>query len=212
MPLFSIILTTYNRADIISRAIDSVIEQIFDDWELIIWDDGSFDDTTEKVKLYFNDKIKYFRNENSGVAVSRNLASKNASGEFLTFLDSDDYYKPDHLSIRAKLISKTKAKVLHGGFEVIGDPFVPDKNDRSRKIHLDRCVIDGTLFIKRDIFMKIGGFPLVEYSPGNALVQKLIEQNISIISIDESTYIYNRTSEDSICNNISEPLRKITSK
>ena len=89
--LVSIIIPTYNRETKISRAINSVVNQTYKNWELIIIDDGSKDDTKNVIKPYLKDKrIKYFYQKNSGVASARNLGIKKSTGEYLAFLDSDD--------------------------------------------------------------------------------------------------------------------------
>lgn len=110
-PFFSIITPTYNRGYIISKAIESVLNQKFDNWEMIIIDDGSTDNTEEVVKKYQqnSEKIKYIKLEkNMGPNVARNLGSERASGEWLVFLDSDDQLTPDALENISYYIQKHK--------------------------------------------------------------------------------------------------------
>ena len=95
--MFSIITPTYNRAHILSRAIDSVLKQTFQNWELIIVDDGSNDYTKDIILKYKDKRIRYFYQENKGVCSARNLGALNAKGEYITFLDSDDYVEIDWL-------------------------------------------------------------------------------------------------------------------
>src|SRR5688572_15780741 len=91
----SIVIPTYNRAHLISRAIASVINQTFGEWELIIADDGSTDNTQEVVKGFLHDsRIRYYKKGNSGAAESRNAGVKIASGNYVSFLDSDDEADP----------------------------------------------------------------------------------------------------------------------
>lgn len=105
MPYFSIIIPAYNRAHILPKAIDSVINQIFDNWELIIVDDGSKDNTKEVV-LAINDKrIHYIYQNNAERSAARNNGISNANGRYICFLDSDDWYEPYHLEILFKNIS-----------------------------------------------------------------------------------------------------------
>jgi glycosyltransferase involved in cell wall biosynthesis len=98
-PYFSIIIPTYNRAHLISKAIDSVIAQTFENWELIIVDDGSTDNTKEVIsKFSSSDKrIKYFYQENQERSVARNNGIEKATGKYICFLDSDDYYMKTRL-------------------------------------------------------------------------------------------------------------------
>lgn len=96
--IFSIILTTYNRAELIKRAVDSVLQQTFSDFELLIIDDCSSDSTQIQINSYTDDRIRYFRNEiNSGVSISRNVGISHARGTYLAFLDDDDEYFPHFL-------------------------------------------------------------------------------------------------------------------
>lgn len=105
--MISVIIPTYNRAHLISRAIDSVINQTYENWELLIVDDASTDNTEEVVKIYVSDsRIKYIKaKKNGGNAVARNLGVNTASGNYIAFVDSDDEYHPDYLS---KALSKLK--------------------------------------------------------------------------------------------------------
>ena len=98
--LVSIIMPSYNTAEFIAESIQSVLEQSYEDWELLIVDDCSTDNTDEVVKPYLSDeRIKYLKNErNSGAAVSRNRALREAKGKWIAFLDSDDLWMPDKLS------------------------------------------------------------------------------------------------------------------
>jgi glycosyltransferase involved in cell wall biosynthesis len=97
--LFSIVIPTYNRAHLISRAIDSVVNQTYKNWELIIVDDGSTDNTKELVENYYrkDNRIRYVYQENAERSAARNNGIEHASGEFICFLDSDDYYFPNRL-------------------------------------------------------------------------------------------------------------------
>lgn len=105
--LVSIIMPSYNTAKYISETINSVLDQTYTNWELIIVDDCSTDDTDEVVAKYLNDeRIHYLKNENnSGAAVSRNRALREAKGRWIAFLDSDDLWLPEKLSMQIKFMS-----------------------------------------------------------------------------------------------------------
>ena len=91
MPFFSIIIPSFNRAHIINRALKGILVQIFQDFEIIIVDDGSTDNTKGIIEEYSNDaRIKYYFQNNAGVGVARNAGAKLATAAFLIFLDSDD--------------------------------------------------------------------------------------------------------------------------
>ena len=96
---FSIIIPTYNRAHLIKTAIQSVIDQTYGEWELLICDDGSTDNTNERISSFEDDRIKYFRlDSNQGNAAARNLGVSHSANDWITFIDSDDKYDPEYLS------------------------------------------------------------------------------------------------------------------
>ena len=114
-PLVSVIIPTYNRSTVISRAIQSIIKQDYDNWELLIVDDGSNDGTPDIVESYIREdkRIKYFyQSSNQGACVARNEGIKNACGDFITFLDSDDEYLPDKLRAQLDLFYTSPVKNL----------------------------------------------------------------------------------------------------
>ena len=97
-PLVSIIIPTYNRAEDLKRALQSVFDQTFADWEILIVDNHSIDNTDDVVKLFDDPRIRLFKIHNDGVvAASRNLGLKHAVGEYVAFLDSDDWWLPKSL-------------------------------------------------------------------------------------------------------------------
>lgn len=98
MPLFSVIIPTYNRAALLREALDSVFAQTFTDYEVIVVDDGSEDDTPAVIASY-GQRVRFYRQENSGPGAARNLGIQNAAGEYLAFLDSDDVWFPWTLAI-----------------------------------------------------------------------------------------------------------------
>jgi glycosyltransferase involved in cell wall biosynthesis len=111
-PLVSIIIPTFNRAGIISKAIKSVLNQTYKNWELIIIDDGSVDNTKEVVKSYsskYKNKIKYYYKKNGGVCSARNFGIQKANGEYISLLDSDDEYKPRRIEIQLKITRRRNA-------------------------------------------------------------------------------------------------------
>lgn len=98
-PFFSIIIPTYNRAHLIHIPIESILHQTYDDWELIIIDDGSTDNTREIVEAYQDSRIHYVWQENRKESAARNHGISIAQGEWLCFQDSDDEYLSNHLEV-----------------------------------------------------------------------------------------------------------------
>lgn len=95
---FSIIIPTYNRAAFLPKAIESVLAQTFADWELIIVDDGSTDNTKDVVSQYSDSRITYIYQENAERSAARNNGITHSVGEYVLFLDSDDYYLSNFLA------------------------------------------------------------------------------------------------------------------
>lgn len=120
MPFFSIIIPTYNRADIIGKTIESVRTQQFVDWELIIIDDGGADETKKVVDQFNDTKIKYFWKENGERGAARNYGVEKASGEYVFFLDSDDLIYSNHLSHAFEKIGDlNKPEFFHSRYEEV---------------------------------------------------------------------------------------------
>ncbi len=94
--MVSVIIPTYNSSDFVSKAIDSVLDQSYDDYEIIVVDDGSTDNTREILEKY-KGIIKYVYQDNGGPAKARNTGIKMAKGSYIAFLDSDDLWLPDKL-------------------------------------------------------------------------------------------------------------------
>jgi len=115
-PFFSVIIPTYNRKDFLPIAVESVLEQTFSDYELIVVDDGSTDGTAEWLRLSLNraGAIKYIYQAHQGVSSARNCGIKNAKGEFIAFLDSDDRFCRQKLEITYEHIQNNPDyKIFH---------------------------------------------------------------------------------------------------
>ena len=105
---FSIVMPYYKNEHIVHRSVESVLAQTYSDYELIIVDDGSHDHLDDVIAKYNDPRITVIHQENQGVAVARNVAIKNCSGEWICFLDSDDEWFPMHLSHLYELQCKYK--------------------------------------------------------------------------------------------------------
>ena len=97
-PLFSIIIPTYNRRQLLQRAVESVLSQKYNGWELIIVDDGSVDNTKQYINNIKDDRIQYYYQSNRGESTARNVGLNKSKGKYICFLDSDDELLPDYLN------------------------------------------------------------------------------------------------------------------
>lgn len=117
---FSVIIPAYNAALYIKNSINSVLNQTFSDFEILIVDDGSTDDTKKIVKTIEDERVHYIYQRNGGVSSARNTGIRAAKGEYICFLDADDLWKPNHLEVVLNLIIKyPEASVFLTGHEIL---------------------------------------------------------------------------------------------
>lgn len=110
--MVSIVIPTYNREKQILRAVKSILNQTYQDFELIIVDDGSQDGTEDVIQTIKDDRIRYIKlDKNQGVAHARNVGIQEAKSEYIAFLDSDDEWKPDKLELQMKKMCASSEKV-----------------------------------------------------------------------------------------------------
>jgi len=167
MPFFSVIIPAYNRADFLKKAADSVLSQTFNDFELIIVDDGSEDGTKKLVNSLPDQRIKYIYQDNSGVSAARNRGIKEAEGEFIAFLDSDDWWLPGKLEETEKHIKNNPDyRIFHTQEKWFRGGAVLNQKKVHRKPHGDIfarclklcCVSISTAVIHKSVFEKVGLF------------------------------------------------------
>lgn len=164
-PLVSIIMPTWNRGYIICDAIFSVLAQEYTNWELIICDDASDDDTKEKIQVFEDKRIKYFQLEKTNGASARNHGLRIASGEVVAFLDSDNIWSPEYLKYIVLLHSKKQVKIAYTGFidAVIKNGVYQSAELKFRCFEYEplsfRNYIDlNTVSIKREVYYWLNGF------------------------------------------------------
>lgn len=195
-PFFSVIICSYNRSKLLPRALDSICNQLERDFEVVVVDDGSTDRTAEVVRPFVTKipSLKCVRHEkNFGVGAARNTGIQNSIGRFVTFLDSDDEYKSNHLSSRKSILQQDRCvEFLHGGISVVGDPFVVDKDDFSKRIHVSNCAVGGTFFVQRDVFEATGVFKNLPYAEDAEFFKLARMAGINMHQTAEATYVYYR--------------------
>lgn len=169
-PIVSVIIPTYNRAHLVGRAIQSVLYQIYHDFEVIIVDDGSTDNTEEVVKEFQKQdrRIKYIKHEkNRGASAARNTGIKISSGYFLSFLDSDDQWLRNKLECDVKILNDNKDCVICS----TDHTFIDEKTDKivgksifkeqfvSQEIVLrNECMTTNDFTAVKKSVLNIGGF------------------------------------------------------
>ena len=194
----------------IKRAIDSVFHQDYQNFELIIIDDGSRNGYLAKILKYaagMEEKLTYLRHQNCGQAESINRGVLISTGDFITIIDADDEYKPNHLS--SCLFAISDGDLIASNTETITDDttdfYVPDKHNQSKLIHVDDCILFATLFGKREVFTN------TKFKKGYAADAFFFEeakQNFKVKKVNLRTYIYYLNSVSSICSKIKGGIPK----
>lgn len=124
--LVSVIMPSWNTSNFMAESIQSVIDQTYENWELIIVDDCSTDNTDEVVAKFTDKRIRYFKNEkNSGAALSRNRALREARGEWIAFLDSDDLWNSEKLEHQINFMNKHGYTLSYTEYEKIDEGSKP---------------------------------------------------------------------------------------
>lgn len=203
-PAVSIILPVFNRRHLVERALASVEQQTFTNFELLIIDDGSSDGLAELILPLQESRPhwRYLRHRNRRLSATRNIGIHAALGEWVTFLDADDEYRPDHLRLRIEFLrAHPDVDLVHGGVELRGPEeshWVEDAFHPGALIHLSQCTIGSTLFGRKRLFLENGGFRLQAYSAESELMARF-EKRANIVRVDFPTYIYYTGLPDSIC-------------
>ena len=174
-PKVTVVIPTYNRAHLIKDAVESVLNQTYQDFELIVIDDGSTDNTKEVLALY-KDKLTYIYQENQGRSAARNHGIKLAQGEYIAFLDSDDVWFPDKLERQVPVLESASSNVvLVHGYKCIVDKNlqpVPGWEFKLRKLYqiLEKreetyenflyfnCLFTSTVLVRKASLLEINGY------------------------------------------------------
>ncbi len=206
----SVILTLFNSRNFFRRALESVLNQSFKKFELVIIDDGSTDETETELfpLLKDNPNFKYIRHSNRKHPLSLNTGLVNSTGSYISFLDSDDEYKPDYLNDRVKYLeSNNDTDLLYSPAELIGeedDLYVPDAGNISKLIHLNECIIGGTFFGKRHVFEELNGFSNI-YSHDSEFYTRAVER-YKVIKFEDKGYIYYRNNPQSVISKLKKEI------
>ncbi len=163
--LVSVIIPTYNRSNLIRETIATVLNQTYQNFELLLIDDGSHDNTKDIIQSFKDKRIKYFFQAHTGLPASgRNTGLKRVQGDFIAFLDSDDLWFPRKLEIQVKLLNKMPNILLiaTNGF------FFPKKPHKKvlelkkntllsfRQLLENNIIINSSVLMKKAVFSKIG--------------------------------------------------------
>lgn len=173
MAFFSVVIPLHNKATFVSKTIESVLNQAFDDFEIIVVNDGSTDNSLEKVEAIKDSKISIYSIKNQGVSIARNFGIDKSTADYICFLDADDLWKPTHLSDLKQLIenfpncgmyctgyeklflNKTLIKSIYFGLDNVYEGIVPDYFLNSL---VNQVASGSSVAVPRHIFDTVGVF------------------------------------------------------
>ncbi|MFZ4679707.1 MAG: glycosyltransferase family 2 protein [Flavobacterium sp.] len=171
MPCFSIVIPVYNKEKFVAKTIESVLSQTFTDYEIIIVNDGSTDQSEAKISTFRDNRIKYYSKKNEGVALARNFGIQKATADYICFLDADDYWYPNFLEtmqryslelseqkvFAAAIEIETKSKSIPARYSIesTSDFKIVNFFNASQK----ECVLwTSSVCIHKSVFEKVGDF------------------------------------------------------
>lgn len=215
-PLFSIVIPTFNRGSLIIEVIESILNQVYPNFEVVVVDDGSEDNTPEIIKDFLEDKrIKYLLQENKGVGAARNYGATTANGDFLIFLDSDDLVDSEWLLGFAEILERdSDVELIQSGFRRI------DLLTGNESVHIAfpgryNVGLAGTFALKNKLFQKVKGYDeSLRYSENMELLLRVGYENPKIAILEKSDLIYRDSGNGGSRNlpNLRNSLKLILSK
>lgn len=199
----SVIMAAYNAEKYIKYAIDSVINQTYNNWELIICDDCSTDNTNEIVKEYslIDSRIKLIRNDtNSRQSKSRNNAFEKSNGQYIIVLDADDSMQEDKIKKQVLFLENnpqysfvgTNAYIIDDNNKITGT-IVKLSNPKESKVIRNKGFVYSSIMVRRDVFEKIGGYTVSSITKTGEdydLICKIYQEGLKGANILEELYFY----------------------
>lgn len=205
MPLVSVIVTTYNRKELLSETLNSILNQTFQDFELIVVDNFSNYDFLSHISSFSNPKIIAFQNKNNGIiAVNRNYGLKHAKGDFIAFCDDDDIWLPTKLEKQIDALKKSEndqdKKLIYSEVILFGDD-IDEKSTTDRKaqnindlIKTNKIAFSSTLTTKSDLVV-FDEDPQLVASEDFELWLRLVKNDYKLLYLQEPLIRYR------VCNN-----------
>ena len=229
-PLISVITPAYNAAKYIARSIESVIHQSFTDWELIIVDDGSTDNTKSIAQSYceLDSRIKYVFQENGKQGKARNTGLALARGTFLAFLDADDVWLPEKLSVQTRQMQSSKADLIFSNSfifskneEIEGDTKQLEKCNVATGLYRSEAGVSSflarnhisilTVLVKKNAILKAGGFTedrAIQNAEDYHLWLKLLMEGFTFFGFEDVLAAY-RKHEESVSDKSGANLEQV---
>jgi glycosyltransferase involved in cell wall biosynthesis len=210
-PLVSIIMNCYNGEKYLREAIDSVINQTYDNWELVFWDNQSEDKSKEIFETYHDDRMKYFyAPKRTNLSKARNLAISETNGELIAFLDVDDYWSNDKLDLQLDGISSD----FDIGFSC-GNYLIKNEGENKESLAFSNTLPNGmvfdsllkkysvglvTLMIKKECVDLLGSFNTKHHIIGDFDLVMRLSKHYKMISIQQPIATYRIHGESELAN------------
>lgn len=194
----SVVIPSYNSARYLTAAIDSVLAQTYENFEILVVDDGSTDETKDVLKRYEN-SIRYLYKPNGGVSSARNHGIENAKGEYLAFLDADDAWLPEKLEKQIIELEKNAGRACYAAFTACDEKLNPLRvvqNQRSENALRDLLVrgnVIGTpsaVIIEKKLLKEIGGFDLGLSQCADWEMWVRVAAHAEFFGVEESLVLY----------------------
>lgn len=201
--MFSVVIPLYNKEDYIVNTLTSVLNQSYQNFEVIVVNDGSTDDSLKIVQSFHDSRIRVFTKNNGGVSSARNLGVEKANFKYVAFLDADDEWKPDYLFFINKLIDKYPQCALYGAaYKYKADSTVVGSNikegiveDFFQVTFSASILCSSAVVILREVLVDIGGFPVGMVGGEDIYTWCKIAKKYSIVYTPKVLVIYNFQSE-----------------
>ena len=139
-PLVSIIMNCFNGEKYLSQSLDSILDQTYQNWEIIFWDNQSTDNSSEIFKSYKDGRFKYFyASKYTALGKARNLATEKAKGDFIAFLDTDDLWDKNKLELQMGYFNNPEVGVVYSNLWVL-------KKDKKKKLYMRQKLPRGNIY------------------------------------------------------------------
>ena len=204
MPKFSVVISVYNKEQYIAATLQSVLDQTFQDFEIVILNDGSTDDSEKEILRFKDSRIRYFSEKNQGAAAGRNFVIKKATGEFIALLDADDWWDKHYLTKQSELI------IAHPNESVFATALTVFENSKYRSSDYsievedkDIAILDyfeasmlesilhsSSFMVKKDVFDVVGYYnPKIKSGQDTDLYVRLgLKYKVVFLNIELVTY------------------------
>jgi glycosyltransferase involved in cell wall biosynthesis len=224
MPEFSVVIPLFNKEHFIKKTIQSVIEQTYQNFELIVIDDGSTDNSLAKVKAIKDSRIKIFQQKNSGASLARNKGAEHSKYNWIAFLDADDIWYRDHLNeLNKSIVAFPEAQVVSNAYEIALNKNFIKKPKSSRRLpknisiikdyfsfsYIDPLLWTSSLAVKKQCFNDIGGFDSQISSGQDTDLICRLALSYQIIFNPKTTFLHIKHTENNLSksNNLDSRLK-----